>query len=85
MRISSNSASIFHAGPPRPPRCCAMDLAMTSASSRSIFVVEPKSGQTADTTPAGLRTIGMTGRPEIIAAREMLTISGPLVRPVPAR
>ena len=50
-----------------------------------IFVVEPKSGQTADTTPAGLRTIGMTGRPEIIAAREMLTISGPLVRPVPAR
>jgi uncharacterized protein len=50
-----------------------------------IFAVEPKSGQPADKIPAALRRIGMTGRPEIIAAREMLTISGPLVRPAPAR
>jgi predicted double-glycine peptidase len=49
-----------------------------------IFAVEPKSGETAHKIPA-LRSIGMTGRPEIIAAREMLTISGPLVRPAPTR
>jgi predicted double-glycine peptidase len=46
-----------------------------------IFAVEPKSAQSVDKIPAALRTISQTGRPEIIAASELLTISGPHVRP----
>ena len=46
-----------------------------------IFVVEPKTGQTARRSPRGLRALGSSRQPEIIAARELLTIGGPVLRP----
>lgn len=49
-----------------------------------IFAIEPKTGAPGN-VPAALRTVAPTGRPEIIAVRELLTIGGTLRPPLPSR
>jgi predicted double-glycine peptidase len=49
-----------------------------------IFPVEPLSGASGKAT-ATLQALGQTGRPEIIAVRELLTIGGTLRPPAPPR
>ena len=50
-----------------------------------IFALEPKTGPPSpDVSDALTRTLAQAGQPEIIAAREMLMIRGPLARPLQA-
>ena len=46
-----------------------------------IFVVEPKAGHSPGKSPRAFRVIAPSGQPEVITARELLTIGAPLLRP----
>jgi uncharacterized protein len=65
----------------RQPMYAFLNDWVQDGSTGIIFVVEPKTGQTGSKSPRALQALGSSAQPEIIAARELLTIGGPVLRP----
>lgn len=66
----------------RMPMHTFLDTWLQNDGRGIIFAVEPKSGVSASPT---LTALGQTGRPEVVAIRELLRIGGTLRPPSPAR